>query len=211
MLDQGAQVEEPDGDLPQNIPPLIVGISLVYSLVLASALGWCYLAEIPLFVAEAPGRLLVQFGLAIVVGMILVLVIGVWRSRSDMFDMLEGAVRARLGDLSRSGVLALALLSSAAEEVFFRAAIQSTLGHTLSSDWAALILTSVLFGILHMGRNRSYFPWTVFAAGAGVILGYSFMITGNIAVPILIHFLINAVNMWRIIFSQPEPLDRSSR
>ncbi len=197
-------LDDVDDDLPENIPPLVVGISLIYLGVLVVSLAWCYFGSIEVFRPRDPQVVVTQVLWSFLTGILLVFLITVIHRRSRIFDNLEGAVRSRLGDLTRTGVLSLSLLSSVAEEFFFRGAIQTTVSDLASSPMLGLVVTSLLFGFLHMGRDKTYVPWTLFAIGCGFILGYGFMVTGNILVPITIHFLINGINMWRIIHS-PEP------
>lgn len=191
---------ETDGDLPENIPPLIVGISLVYFIVLMVGVAWCYLSDIQLMRTTELAVIGRELSWSFATGIVLVLLVSLVRWKTNVFDMLEGAVRSRLGDLTRTGVFFLSLYSSVAEEIFFRGAIQTSLASLSGSPTIGLVATSILFGMLHMGRHKSYIPWTIFAVGSGLVLGYGFMVTGNILVPIFIHFLINGVNMWRIIF-----------
>ncbi len=197
-------LDDVDDDLPENIPPLVVGISLIYLGVLVVSLAWCYFGSIEVFRPRDPQVVVTQVLWSLLTGIILVFLITAIHHRSRIFDNLEGAVRSRLGDLSRTGVLSLSLLSSVAEEFFFRGAIQTTVSDLGNSPMLGLVATSLLFGFLHMGRDKTYVPWTLFAIGCGFILGYGFMVTGNILVPITIHFLINGINMWRIIHS-PAP------
>lgn len=202
VMPEGPPIDT-DGELPENIPPLIVGISLVYLVVLIVGITWCYFGDIPLLKTMDPIIIAGELLWSTAVGGLLVLLIGIVRWKTHVFDNLEGAVRSRLGNLTRKGVLYLSLFSSVAEELFFRGAIQTSLSRISDSPTLGLLITSILFGMLHMGRDRSYIPWTIFAVGSGLVLGYGFMLTGNILVPILIHFLINGVNMWRIIFGNP--------
>ncbi len=200
MPNETAEKVEIDESLPENIPPLIVGITLVYFVVLCVAATWCYFANIPLVRSFEPAIVGRQLAWSFAVGLVLVILVGIVRYQTHMFDMIEGAVRSRLGNLTKTGVIALSLFSSVSEELFFRGAIQTSLSRVTGSELLGLATTSLLFGMLHMGRDKSYLPWTVFAICSGLVLGYGFMVTGNILVPIFIHFLINGVNMWRIIF-----------
>lgn len=80
-------------------------------------------------------------------------------------------------------LLLLALLSGVGEEALFRGALQPLLG---------LVLTSILFGALHVGPDRRYLVWTLWAIVAGFVLGMLYNVTGGILAPAVAHALNNA-------------------
>ena len=94
-----------------------------------------------------------------------------------------------LGPLSGAEATALALLSGFAEELFFRGAVQGSLG------W---VIAAGLFGLLHSGPGRTYRMWTLFALLAGIVFGLLMQWRGNLLAPILAHTLVNAVNLRRL-------------
>jgi uncharacterized protein len=94
-----------------------------------------------------------------------------------------------LGPVTASEAFGLALLSGFAEELFFRGAVQGTLG------WAA---ATILFGLLHSGPGRAFRLWTAFALLAGLVLGGVMAWRGNLLGPVVGHFLVNAVNLRRL-------------
>lgn len=86
--------------------------------------------------------------------------------------------------ISYSDIFVLALLSGVIEELFFRGFLQNEIG---------IILASIIFGLLHTGFSRRYLPYTLWALVAGLILGYSYLLTQAIIVPIIAHILNNLV------------------
>ncbi len=106
---------------------------------------------------------------------------------------LERKLAATLADLNPSDVLGLAVLSGFAEEIFFRGAVQGAWG---------LIPATLLFGALHTGPGKVFRLWTLFAAVAGLALGGLMIWRGNLLAPILAHFLVNAVNLRRLVAGQ---------
>ncbi len=110
--------------------------------------------------------------------------------------LLPSAVRLEieladlLGPLRTSEVVALALLSGFAEELFFRGAVQGTWG------W---IVATVLFALLHAGPGTSYRIWTAFAAVAGVTLAWLMIWRGNLLAPVVAHVMVNGVNLKRLV------------
>ncbi len=82
--------------------------------------------------------------------------------------------------------IALALFSSIGEEFFFRGCLQSEFGL-----WPA----TVLFAIVHIGNERLWLWWTATAFVAGIGLGVLYEHYGGLLAPILMHFVINAINI----------------
>ncbi len=94
---------------------------------------------------------------------------------------------------------ALALSSGAAEEVFFRGAIQPLLG---------LFPTSLLFGVVHLIPRKVFLPWTAYAAFAGFLFGRLFELSQTLFPSILSHVVVNFVMIWWLNHSAPaRPLD----
>ena len=84
----------------------------------------------------------------------------------------------------------LAALSGVGEEVLFRGALQPEIG---------IVASSLLFGALHVGPDRRYLLWTVWAVGAGFLFGTLYAWTGGILAPVVTHALHNAATLllWR--------------
>ncbi|MBI5365992.1 MAG: CPBP family intramembrane metalloprotease [Planctomycetes bacterium] len=102
---------------------------------------------------------------------------------------LEAYFAELLGPLAAGEVLLAAAASAVGEELLFRAALQPLLG---------LVGASLLFGLLHLPGERRLVPWTGFAVVMGFALGALYERTGTLAAPVVAHFGINLVNLWRI-------------
>lgn len=102
---------------------------------------------------------------------------------------LEGQMGTLLGRLEPAEVVGLAVVSSLGEELFFRGALQGSIGWL----WA-----TVLFALIHHGPGPAFRLWTLFAAIAGGLFGGLFLWRGNLLAPVVAHFLVNAVNLHRI-------------
>ncbi len=87
------------------------------------------------------------------------------------------------------------LLPGLSEELLFRGVMIPALGY----DWFALIVSSTLFGVLHLSdvQNWHYVVWAIII---GFVLGYSAYITGNLLVPITAHILTNFCSslIWKL-------------
>lgn len=121
-----------------------------------------------------------------------VLVVVLWelaRRRFRLAEELEGKLQSLIGDLKSDEALAIALLSGFAEELFFRGALQGSVG------WP---LATVLFALLHTGPGRALRFWSVFALFAGLLFAGLLVWRGNLLAPISAHALINAAGLWRM-------------
>ncbi|MDQ3377369.1 MAG: CPBP family intramembrane metalloprotease, partial [Actinomycetota bacterium] len=72
------------------------------------------------------------------------------------------------------------------EEVFFRGAMQQEFG---------ILISSVAFGLAHVGPDRRYLLWTAWALLAGVVFGVLFEVTGGLLAPVMAHAAHNAATL----------------
>jgi uncharacterized protein len=80
----------------------------------------------------------------------------------------------------------VSVMSGVGEEAFFRGALQPLLG---------IVVTSLLFGALHVGPDRRYLVWTVWAVGAGFLFGALYEWTGGLLAPATAHVLHNTATL----------------
>jgi uncharacterized protein len=80
----------------------------------------------------------------------------------------------------------LGLLPGLSEELLFRGVMIPAFGY----DLFAVIVSSILFGILHLSNIQSW-HYVAWAIVIGFVLGYSAYLTGNLLVPIIAHSLTN--------------------
>ena len=91
------------------------------------------------------------------------------------------------------GMLSIALLAPILEELLFRGAIQGVLLNTLRKPWVAIVVSSLIFGVVHM--NPAQIP---FAFLLGMMFGWLYYRTGSLLPGIVGHVLNNstaAINM----------------
>lgn len=120
------------------------------------------------------------------------LLLGVWIGAERTVPLareLDDQILAALGPLQPGEVVALAVLSGFAEELFFRGAVQGAFG------WLPATLA---FAVLHSGPGKAFRLWTLFAAVAGLVFAGLTVWRGNLLAPIAGHFLVNAVNLGRL-------------
>ena len=86
------------------------------------------------------------------------------------------------------------------EEFFFRGLLQQWIAGWLRSDWAGLLLASLLFGAVHLWY-RAFPNWrfAALAALAGVFYGMAYRQARSIRASMVTHAL--TVTTWRLFFS----------
>ena len=85
-------------------------------------------------------------------------------------------------------LLAVAIIPSIIEEIYFRGTLQKVLMDLTGKPYAAIILTAIFFSAIHF----SYFGFLSRAA-LGIVLGYIYYYSKNIWLPIFLHFLNNGI------------------
>ena len=86
------------------------------------------------------------------------------------------------------GVLSIALLAPILEELLFRGTIQGLLQDTLKNPWKAIVISSLIFGVVHM--NPAQIP---FAFLLGMMFGWLYYRTGSLLPGIVGHVLNNSI------------------
>ncbi len=86
----------------------------------------------------------------------------------------------------RRELILVAVFSGVGEETFFRGALQPELG---------IVITSILFGALHIGPDRRFLVWTFWAILAGFLFGFLYEWTGGLLAPTTAHVLHNAATL----------------
>lgn len=93
-------------------------------------------------------------------------------------------------------LLTMAILSGMMEEILFRGVLFRQL-ERLTGSWISLILTSALFGLLHIGNpGATWFSSLAIALEAGLLLGGAFMLTQRLWFPVGIHAAWNFTQGW---------------
>lgn len=144
---------------------------------------------IPLDLFIDPAGWWLDLGLGLGAGGLLILVWNLGTRGLALARDLEGRLGRLLGTLSLAEVVSLAIFSGFAEELFFRGAVQGSWGWF----WA-----SALFALLHTGPAPAFRLWTLFAAVAGGLFGGLMLWRGNLLAPMVAHFAVNAVNLYRV-------------
>jgi len=106
--------------------------------------------------------------------------------RFDWARRLHLELRPFARGLDTTGIVVLALLSSAGEELLFRGLLQ---------PWMGLVPQALLFGLVHQMPGPSRWIWVSWALLVGLALGALFELTGSLAGPLAAHALVNGLNL----------------
>ena len=84
-------------------------------------------------------------------------------------------------------IIVIAGLAAISEELFFRGAMQQFIQEKFKNEHVSVWLTAIIFSVIHF-QFYGFFPRLFL----GAILGYLFLYTRNLWIPIILHFLNNA-------------------
>lgn len=108
---------------------------------------------------------------------------------------LHSDFRGLFGNVTNSEAAWLAVFSGISEELFFRGALQPYLG---------IAITSILFGLVHIGPGKRFWVWTLWAGAMGFVFGALAQLTGDIVGVMIAHVIINYENLSFISAHDPD-------
>lgn len=85
-------------------------------------------------------------------------------------------------------IIVLALIPAILEEYFFRVALQTTMINLFRNRHIGILITSILFSLIHF-QLFSFLPRVIL----GMFLGYLYVFSKNVLVPMTYHFLNNLI------------------
>lgn len=159
--------------------------ALFYGSLAVIAAAWCGLRGfgLPLW-GGSPAMSLALGALTaactVSLGLLAYRLLPVLRSISD-----ELAPRFVDGSRYRDLVL-ISIFSGVGEEAFFRGAVLQEFG---------IVISSLLFGLAHIGPDRRYLVWTAWAVAAGFVFGALFEVGGGLLAPVVAHAGHNAATL----------------
>lgn len=92
-------------------------------------------------------------------------------------------------------LLVMAFIPAVVEEVFFRGGFQNMMHRSTGNVWVAIIVTSLLFSAIHF----SFYGFLTRTA-LSIVLGLLYAYTRNLWMPILAHFINNAIGVGELYY-----------
>jgi uncharacterized protein len=169
---------------------VVMGVTAVLLLTVAKV--WQKLGSIAMLdVRLTYDAFLWGIGVAVVISAASSIIYRLWSAYRRSADVYLELV---IAPLVWPDLIWLGLLPGLSEELLFRGVMLPALGQ----DLTAVILSSLLFGILHLSGLQQW-PYVVWATIVGFVLGYSALVTGNLLVPVIAHILTNLVSssLWK--------------
>jgi membrane protease YdiL (CAAX protease family) len=114
-------------------------------------------------------------------------------------QQLHADLRPVARSLTLPSVLAIALLSSIGEELFFRGFLTPRIG---------VLAQALIFGIAHQVRGPSRWVWVGWATAVGVCFGGLFLLTGSLLGAVAAHAAVNGYNLIFLRDHDPSPKAR---
>jgi membrane protease YdiL (CAAX protease family) len=91
-------------------------------------------------------------------------------------------------------LLGLFVFTAWTEEFLFRGIIQNILRRSLRTDWGALAIASVLFGLAHLSTGHRWnWQFAVMAGIAGIFYGWTWMATKSLTPAAALHALVDTI------------------
>lgn len=179
----------------------LVAVGVFYGVMagLAIAVSYAFFDAPPVRVGDATSPMWMRVGLGVGVAG---LVIGFSRLSTRSFDWartLDDKLHSLLGTIRPSAAAVMAGTSGLAEELLFRGLVLRLLlpwdgEASVARMSVALVVSSVMFGAMHVGPDRSYLPWTLFATVMGFVFGAVTLWTGDITAAVIAHLSVNYFN-----------------
>lgn len=127
----------------------------------------------------------------------LAVVLLTWLTRNlPAVRRLSEELNPLVAGLGSGEIALLAVTSAIGEELMFRGGLQPLLGF-----WP----TVLVFGLAHGGTNRRLALWVLFAAAAGILLGWLTVYTGSLLAPVVCHLTVNFWNLHAMASETPVP------
>lgn len=98
-------------------------------------------------------------------------------------------------------IILMAVIPAIGEELFFRGVIQQVFVKWTKKNWVGILITAFLFSAIHF-QFLTFLPRFFM----GVLLGYLFLWSKNLLLPILAHFLHNSVSIFIGLSANPEDI-----
>jgi hypothetical protein len=171
---------------------VLIALAVTAIIFLGISKGWVYFTGIPMVpLYWQSEHAAIGVGIGLGVALLSSVIFELWESyRIAATEYLEMVLKP----LEPIDLLWLGLLPGLSEEMLFRGVALPALG----MNGIALIITSVVFGALHMASAK-HLSYTVWAIAVGMMLGAVTIYTGNLLSAIVAHVLTNSLSgvIWK--------------
>lgn len=124
-------------------------------------------------------------------------------------EMMNATVKLMMSDTNMLSffinIFILAFVPAVFEEFFFRGILQRAIIKISRSSHSAIIITALIFSAFHMQWDGFFVRFVL-----GLFLGYIYYFSGNLIVPILLHFANNS-RVVVMLFLNPSNIEELSR
>ena len=190
-----SQTPQPNSDKKDQTlsrSQVLIALAVTAIIFLGISKGWIYFTGLPMVpLYWQPEHAAIGAGIGLGVALLSSVIFELWESyRIAATEYLEMVLKP----LEPIDLLWLGLLPGLSEEMLFRGVALPALG----MNGIALIITSVVFGALHMASAK-HLSYTVWAIAVGMMLGAVTIYTGNLLSAIVAHVLTNSLSgvIWK--------------
>ncbi|MCG9887244.1 MAG: CPBP family intramembrane metalloprotease [Cyanobacteria bacterium] len=195
--------------MPDSFPPppdldlltrsqVLMALALTAALLLLLAKAWMVLGQASVLPVQfSGGAIALGGGLGLALAGLSALAYRLWPPYSASADAYLDLL---LRPLTWTDLFWLGLLPALSEELLFRGVMLPALGLT----WWGILASSLCFGLLHLLSLR-HWPYALWAATVGLVLGVSAWLSGNLLVPAIAHAAINWLSsgVWKLRHRTP--------
>jgi membrane protease YdiL (CAAX protease family) len=133
------------------------------------------------------GRMINNISIGFLIGLF-------WIAISLVFQYISGTIFIGAQNAIPAGVFIIygiaLLINASVQEILFRSYIYQTIESNFNA-LSAIIITSVLFSVSHIGAVKAGFIPTLNVFGAGLVFAVAYHKTKNLWMPIAMHFVWN--------------------
>jgi uncharacterized protein len=166
-------------------PRFVRFAALFYGSLTLVAAVWCGLRGFEVrLLGESPAACLLLGALTAAITVSLGLL--AWRLLPVVRGLSEELAPRLVDGADSTSLVLVSVFSGVGEEAFFRGAVQQEFG---------LVVASLVFGLAHVGPDRRYLLWTVWAVLAGFVFGAIYDLSGGLLAPIIAHAGHNAATL----------------
>lgn len=142
-----------------------------------------------------------DIGLGLLLGWAAVIACDQALARHDWARFLDRKIRQATDGMTASQAVFLALTSGIGEELLFRGVVHPLLTAELGRVVGGL-LGALVFALAHLGPDRRFLGWSLFAWVMGLVLAGLYEVTGGLLAPISLHCCVNGLNLLQIVWER---------